>query len=76
MAQAVTRQLLNAEARFRAKGSSCGIYGGNTDIGTGFLKSLKFSAVSSQLFHHPSMLTRVSFGGLVMCPLQADVPET
>jgi hypothetical protein len=39
MAQAVSRRPLTAEAQFRSRVGPCGIYGGQSDTGTGFSPS-------------------------------------
>jgi hypothetical protein len=39
IAQAVSRRLLNAEARVRVQCTPCGIYGGQSGTGTGFSPS-------------------------------------
>jgi hypothetical protein len=46
MAQEVSRRPLTAEARVHARVSSCGICGGQSGIGTGFLRVLRFSQLS------------------------------
>jgi hypothetical protein len=42
IAQAVSRRLPTAAARVRAQVRSCGICGGQSDSGTGFLQVLRF----------------------------------
>jgi hypothetical protein len=42
IAQAVSRRLLTAAARVRAQVKSCGIYGGKSGAGAGFLRVLRF----------------------------------
>jgi hypothetical protein len=42
IAQAVSRLLLTAAARVRARVTSCGICGGQNGIGGGFLRVLRF----------------------------------
>jgi hypothetical protein len=42
VAQAVSRRLPTAAARFGAKVRSCGIYGGQSGTGAGFLRVLRF----------------------------------
>jgi hypothetical protein len=41
-AQAVSRRLSTAAARVRTRVRSCGIFGGQSDIGAGFLRVLRF----------------------------------
>jgi hypothetical protein len=43
VAEAVSRGLLTASARGRAQGKSCGICGGQSDDGSGFLRVLRFT---------------------------------
>jgi hypothetical protein len=42
IAQAISSRLLTATARVRARTRSCGICGGQSDTGTGFLRVLRF----------------------------------
>jgi hypothetical protein len=46
MAQAVSHRPLTSEAQVRARVPPCGICGGQSDIGTGFLRVFRFSPVS------------------------------
>jgi hypothetical protein len=42
IAQAVSRRLLTAAARFRTRFRSCGLCGGQSGTGAGFLRVLRF----------------------------------
>ena len=54
IAQAVIPRPFTVEARFRFQASSCGIYGGQSDIGTGlFFEYMDFNPSSS--FHQHSI---------------------
>jgi hypothetical protein len=48
IAQAVSFRLPTAVARVRSQVRSCGICGGQSDNGIGFLRVLRFSLASSQ----------------------------
>ena len=54
MAQAVSRRLLTAEARFRSRVSPCGICGGQSGTGTGFPPNTSVSPVNfiSPVLHY------------------------
>jgi hypothetical protein len=57
IAQAVSRRLLTAEARFRAQNSQWGFCGGQSGTGTGFIQVLRFSPVTiipAMLYVHAS----------------------
>jgi hypothetical protein len=51
MAQAVSRWFLTAETRVRVRVIPCGIYGGQSDTGTGFAHSYLVFPLSVS-FHH------------------------
>jgi hypothetical protein len=62
MVQVVGRRPLTAETRVRARVGSCGICGGQSGTGTGFLEVLRFTLVS--LFHRGSPYSLSSGGRL------------
>jgi hypothetical protein len=65
MAQVVSRRPLTAEARVRAWVNLCGICGGQSVTGTGFLlRVLRFSPVS---IIPPSLSKLISSGECVIC---------
>jgi hypothetical protein len=66
MAQAVSRRPLTAEARVRSRVSPCGIYGGQSDTGTGFSPSIsgspyQFHATSASLLGKTKKKTLIVF---------------
>jgi hypothetical protein len=65
MAQVVSRRPLIAEARVRALVNPCGIYGGQSGIGTGFSPSS--SVLPCQYIIPPSLSKLISDGECVIC---------
>jgi hypothetical protein len=64
MAQVVSRRPLTAEARVRARLNPCGICGGQSGTGIGFLRGLRFSPVN---IIPPSLSKLISSGECVIC---------
>jgi hypothetical protein len=65
MAQAVSGRPPTAEARVRSRVSPCGIYGGQSDIGTGLSPS---TSVFSCQFHSPCAPLRGKVKKLMIFP--------
>jgi hypothetical protein len=72
MAQAVSRRPLSAEARIRARSSLCGIGGGQSGTGAGFLRVLWFFHVSII----PSWLFILIIWGMTNRPARGRSSET
>jgi hypothetical protein len=70
IAQAVNRRLHTAAARIRVQFNSCGICGGQSGTGTGFLRVLQFTC---QFLFHLLFHTHLSSGGGTTGQLVADV---
>jgi hypothetical protein len=70
VAQAVIRRLSIAAARVRTQDRSCGIYGGQSGTGAGFLLVLGFI---TQIFSPPSASYLSTIRHWYNMPLKADV---
>jgi hypothetical protein len=72
IAQALSRRLPTAAGRVRVQVRSCGILGGQSDTGTGFLRILRFLL---PILFHRLLHTHLSPGVGTIGQLVADVPS-